>query len=733
MAQQRLRGLLKRFDRDPAFETDYRVAMKKTIDKGYASIHSEEEAACFLWQDPAASKTLVCRMNRLPFGATCSPFIAIHTTRWAAMDAEVGEEIANAVKTKMYVDDYLGSATTVDEAVKEAATVRKALAAADLHFQKWISNSVDFVREMHGRDGPSVCPPSDLQLADSGSEKVLGVVWNFRDDTLGFRVNCPQDEEYTRISLTSKVASVFDPLGIAAPFVVKAKIRLQELGIKGLNWSDPVDENDRAWWDSWFTSLRELVRVSIPRCLFSEQSEIGNSQLHVFGDAPEEAYAAVVYLRNAYRSGSVQVRMVKASSKLAPKKTLSVPMLELNVALLSSRIAAAIHSSLTHPIQRRFFWTDSSTVRNWIRATASFYQVFVSNRIGEIQTLTETEEWRFVPGRQNPADATPRCSIGDRVFPKSWQDGPEVLFKAESEWPQDLPWMAATLELKHIKQYHVRAASDPFDWSEFQLDKTNLSSFLKLEGDALELVKRCQMEAFFDEIQSLQRGKPLPSASHLLSLSPTIGEDGLLRLGGRIERSKLPYDNRHPPLLPNKHPLTEKIVKIVHEEMHHAGTDYLFAKLCQHFWIIRGREVAKKIRRLCPSCIRERAVPAAQMMGDLPAFRLNSFSPPFTHTAVDYFGPLKTSPGRNRVLKRYGALFTCLVTRAVHLELAESLSSEDFLLVFRRFIGLFGKPASVHSDNGTNFVGAERELNDLVQNRRNFSRAVKSPLNKVGD
>jgi hypothetical protein len=102
------------------------------------------------------------------------------------------------------------------------------------------------------------------------------------------------------------------------------------------------------------------------------------------------------------------------------------------------------------------------------------------------------------------------------------------------------------------------------------------------------------------------------------------------------------------------------------------------------------------------------------MMGNLPSERLNSYSPPFTHVAVDYFGSIETSAGRNRVVKRYGALFTCLVTRAVHLELAESLSAEDFLLVFRRFIGLFGKPAPVHSDNGTNFVGAERELNELV-------------------
>lgn len=119
------------------------------------------------------------------------------------------------------------------------------------------------------------------------------------------------------------------------------------------------------------------------------------------------------------------------------------------------------------------------------------------------------------------------------------------------------------------------------------------------------------------------------------------------------------------------------------------------------------------------------------MMGDLPAVRFNSYSPPFTHVAVDYFGPMETSQGRNRIVKRYGALFTCLVTRAVYLDVAQSLSSNDFLLVLRRFIGLFGKPVSVQSDNGTNFVGAERELNDLVLSLQDNPKLLKFRTKRV--
>jgi hypothetical protein len=199
-------------------------------------------------------------------------------------------------------------------------------------------------------------------------------------------------------------------------------------------------------------------------------------------------------------------------------------------------------------------------------------------------------------------------------------------------------------------------------------------------------------------------------SSHLLQLRPFLGPENLLRLGGRTGHAKLPFNAIHPPILPSKHPLTEKLIQILHDDLHHVGTDYLFAKINQHFWIVRGREATKKIRRLCPVCIRERATPASQLMGDLPSFRLDSYSPPFAHVTVDYFGPLEISPGRNQVLKRYCVLFTCLVTRAINLDMAESLSTDDFIPVFRRLIDLCTKPISVHSDNEINFVGAENEL-----------------------
>ena len=202
----------------------------------------------------------------------------------------------------------------------------------------------------------------------------------------------------------------------------------------------------------------------------------------------------------------------------------------------------------------------------------------------------------------------------------------------------------------------------------------------------------------------------MKTRSAILGLTPYPDEKGLLRVGGRITHANLPCDNKHPVILPSKHPLSNGIIKAFHWKHLHMGTDLILSQLRQHFWIIRGREAVKRIGRQCNACIKERVKTSHQRMADLPKERLATNKHPFCHTAVDYFGPLDIGLSRNRTDKRYGALFTCLTTRAVYLDLAVSLSSEDFLNVLRRFIATYGTPETIHSDNGTNFVGAEKEL-----------------------
>lgn len=665
----------------------------------------------FLWQRKGEEKVTTYEMRRLPFGATCSPFIAIHTTRRIPVDFQAPADVVNAISKKMYVDDYLSSAKSVQIGLKEAVGVKETLAKGDLHLQGWISNSPEFLHAISTNQAETT--EDGLALAGDDAEKVLGVVWRPQSDTIGFRVEEPA-VTYTRVGLLSQVASIFDPLGLAAPLTVKAKIRLRLLGTKGLEWSDAVTNDDKRWWEEWFATLPQLNHIRMKRCLFPDEDNIIRSELHTFGDASEEAYAAVVYLRNVYSDGRVGIHQLKAATKLAPKQTLSVPRLELNASLLAARLARFVTGSLSRKIHKRYFWTDSSTVRNWIRATASFYVIFVSNRIGEIQTLTEALEWRFIPGKLNPADAATRSTMGDEAIPSLWLDGPPFLLGNEDDWPRDLPWMAVTEELRPVRSHHTFTSTSTFDWGHVNIRKLDIPALARLASPFFDFVKRCQAESYQDELGRLKKGKELRSTSSLLSLSPLMGEDGLLRLGHRAKRVQLPYDRVHPPLLPGRHPLAKKIILAFHEELNHVGTDFLLSYIQQYFWITSGREAIKKVRRDCPVCRRNRAKPGCQLMGELPDSRLEFGTSPFRNTACDLFGPMETGLARNRTAKRWGVLFTCLVTRAVYLDLVPSLSSDDFLLSLRRFIGLYGKPKKIHSDNGTNFVGAERELREAA-------------------
>ena len=227
-------------------------------------------------------------------------------------------------------------------------------------------------------------------------------------------------------------------------------------------------------------------------------------------------------------------------------------------------------------------------------------------------------------------------------------------------------------------------------------------------------MKRCQEEAFADDLELLRAGKDVDLNSRLRPFTPTLDGNGLIRIGGRLRRAKIPYDNKHPVLLPGKHPLSVRIAEAFHHQSQHAGMEYVLATIRQHFWILAGRETVRQVKDKCLRCRRYFSRPLQQRMGDLPDARLAAEQPPFTCTAVDYFGPFDIGYGRGRTIKRWGVLFTCLTTRAVYLDVAASLSADDFLLTFRRFIGIYTRPQHMYSDNGTCFIGAERELREAV-------------------
>ena len=139
------------------------------------------------------------------------------------------------------------------------------------------------------------------------------------------------------------------------------------------------------------------------------------------------------------------------------------------------------------------------------------------------------------------------------------------------------------------------------------------------------------------------------------------------------------------------------------------------AKIRTKFWIIRAHDLAKSVKFRCVLCREIEAKTEKQLIADLPDLRLAPHTPPFYYTSCDYFGPFNVKIGRNKQMKHYGVIFTCLNTRAVHLELAVDLSTMEFMQVLRRFFSIRGQPALMMSDNGSQMVGAERELREMIE------------------
>ena len=226
------------------------------------------------------------------------------------------------------------------------------------------------------------------------------------------------------------------------------------------------------------------------------------------------------------------------------------------------------------------------------------------------------------------------------------------------------------------------------------------------------LVKHVQRQTFGDELIDLRAKKAVKRSSRLAALDPII-DSGILRVGGRLGRSDMSYEAKHPMILPKASTVSRLIVKDAHKRNGHLGKNATLASIRERFWILGASELVKSVTSKCTVCRKYQGSLMKQKLADLPKERLIADKPPFSHVGMDYFGPYELKRGRSMV-KRYGVIFTCLITRAVHLEVAASLDTDSCINAIRRFIARRGKPDLIRSDNGTNLVGAEREMREAI-------------------
>ena len=708
----------------------------------------------FLWRNLEDRDPDEYEFNRLVFGVNSCPFQAqLVTHLHAEKNAEKYPAAADAVLQSTYMDDTMDS-TADEEGAKELYHQLSELwQTAGMHARKWISNSEEVLKII-----PEVDRATEVDL-DSGqlpTLKTLGVLWKAKEDTFTFTTssNATIPRIHTKRSFLSRIATLFDPIGLLSPYIIRAKIIMQEVWISGHDWDQALPTQLSEKIDDWFADLKHVNKIHVPRCL-QPAGAINHTELHFFCDASEQAYAVVGYQKTIYEDESVVVRQVIAKSKVAPLNAVSIPRLELLGSTMGAKIAVQVAKSLKINQDAIVYWSDSQSVLWWISRRSRTLKTFVANRVAKIQQISSGMQWRYVPTAQNPADlATRGTNVEDLATNQLWWEGPPYLREPSREnWPPPIqmekPGKETVDEQKKTDDAMLHTRVINANQTAWRLEPTRFSTMGALQRttawvmrfgsncqskpihrvtgeltvDELEDASRSwirhgQTEGFQTEVDLLVKGKDVPSSSKLAGLRPFMDEDGVIRARSRLQHAEyLSYDARYPIILPRRTWVTKLIVRAYHGRDGHAkGTNHTLSALSGKYWVMQGREAIREVERECNRCSRQKAVAARQVMAPLPRSRVTGPLQAFARVAVDYAGPFETIQGRGKArAKRYLCLFTCMLSRAVHLEVAYSLDTNSFLNAFYRMTSRRGLPTEVLSDNGTNFVGGQRELQELVE------------------
>jgi hypothetical protein len=726
------------------------------VEKMYRQINIHPDHQKFqriLWRNNKSEPMSEYALKTVTYGTAAAPFLAIRTLKQLAKDEEIQHpEASQILSNDFYVDDCLSGCRTKAEAKHIVNDLNLLLSKGGMTLRKWTSNDPEILEKL----------PSSLKRNEGiefheeefQSVKTLGICWDPEKDAFHFKVNYIADK-CTKRYILSTIAKIYDPLGWLAPTIIIAKMFMQDLWSLKVTWDEELPLNDIQRWKKFANELEALTTISIPRWIHYTEGDVA---LIGFCDASEKAFAAVIYSRTTDDKGNVTVTLLTAKTRVAPVKNhQTIPRLELCGALLLAELMNKVTKALKVPTTRHLF-CDSTIALAWITQDKKRSDIFITNRVNKIRSLTSTDQWKYVSTKENPADCASRgitpANLSTFLL---WWNGPEWLKEIESKWPnttvqahdyeeQNFSKMTCTVTTKKPTTSDVYARFS--NYQKLVRTVAYCIRFLKnsrivtservigsLTIDELQdaqnrIVKIVQQEGFAEEIANLNSHKPLSIRSKILNLNPFVDQNGILRVGGRLKLAKISEDQKHQILLPKDHHVTQLIVSYIHNKTNHGGGQLTLNSLRATYWIVNGRSLVNAIIQKCVRCFRFKTNNIQhQLMGNLPATRITP-APPFSTAGVDFAGPVKTrvSAGRGvKTQKSYIAVFVCMVTKAIHLELVSSLSTDAFLAAYNRFTSRRGHCTDIYSDNGTNFVGADNTL------KHEFREAIKAATNKVAE
>lgn len=726
----------------------YRIALVADIEKAFLQVglqNSDRDVTRFLWLKDIENFSLnneniqEFRFCRVPFGVISSPFLLAATIE--SHLNKYNTPTAEQIRNNIYVDNLITGANTVTDALTHYSESKQIFKDASMNLREWISNSQSVNDFILPEDKPKV-----------NQTKVLGHLWNIENDTLSVKHSQSfiNSGNITKRKTLKEISEVFDPLGLFSPILISGKIFLQDLWKKHLRWDDELQGTDSLKWGSIQTELQQLSECQISRSIgIMTGDDRVQYRLLCFCDASGSAYAIVIYLHQT-SSKSSKCDLIFSKSRLAPVKGMTIPRLELMAVLIGVRCLAFVKGELNVPIETIYLWTDSQCVLKWI-STKKDLGVFVKNRITEIK-IHKDVKFLYVSTKENPADVATRGTSTRLLCDNSlWWHGPEWLLidihqwkiftcedvLAKQEYKCELKVGKKTTESSALlctKEIEGNQIETPYGiqcknfssyyklirvtaWVErfiSRIKKISVKTSKILTCEELKIaeekwIKFVQRRNYSDIFSAIYENKP-NNLQNQLGLF--ISDDGFLRCKGRFENADLSEAARIPILLPRGEDFTRLIIERIHKDLFHSGVSQTLSKLRHKFWIPQGRSTVRQVLRHCLVCRRfEGGHYGMPKMPPFPRSRVSQ-SIPFASTGLDYLGPIYVKyDGENK--KRWVCLFTCFVTRAIHLELLNDMTTEEFLYAFRRFVSIRGAPCNILSDNAAQFKLGSATL-DLV-------------------
>ncbi|CAB4015368.1 Hypothetical predicted protein, partial [Paramuricea clavata] len=635
-------GVLIRFRQEP-------VALMADIESMFHQVnvrHEDCDALRFLWwpENDLNSEPKEFQMLVHLFWATSSPSCANFALLKTADDnsEHFDAKVTDTVRRNFYVDDCLKSVGDDSQAtvlvVASLPESERAASVKDLCFDK-----------------PSI-------------ERALGVLWDIGRDEFGFRIKV-KDNPPTGRGILSIISSVYDPLGFVCPFVLLAKIIMQDLCRKNLGWDDPIQYEHLLRWKNWQEEVPKIEQLRVPRCFKPpEFGEIASSQLHHSPDASQRGYGAVSYLRLTNQNAQIHCSFVMGKARLAPLKETTIPRLELSAAVVATRLDKMIRAEIDIPIDTSLFWTDSTCVIGYIANEDKRFQTFVANRVASIREVSSPSQWKYVSTQLNPADDASRGLSADELISNTrWLSGPDFLWKSETHWPTP-PNVLGEIQDEDME---VKREVQTFSTDTIAHESTLDAIFKRFSSTRLvdeiiqaekEIMRYVQRNNFQEELSILSKSvtredvdakiASVKKSSPIHKLDPKLS-DNLLCVGGRLRNAPIPSETKHPFILPKNHHISILIAQYYHLIAGHSGLEHALSLMREKFWLIGARATLRRVLNKCVDCSKRQAPVGEQKMADLPEHRVTPDRPPFTFVGVDCFGPFVIKRGRKDGAKMF--------------------------------------------------------------------------------